>query len=308
MNFELTILGSNSAIPANNRFPTSQVLNVRGRLYLIDCGEGTQVRLRDNKVKRSKINQIFISHLHGDHVYGLIGLLSSYGLNGRTEPLHIFSPPHLDEIINIQIVYTGRDFPFELIFHITDPEKHQLIFEDEVTEVYSIPLQHRIPTHGFLFLEKRQPDSMIPERIQKYSIPFEDISKIKEGNDWISPDGKVIPHSRLTTPAPVPRSYAYCSDTAYTEEIIPIIEGVDLLYHESTFMHSEKDFAEKTMHSTAEQAAQIAKKAKVGKLLLGHYSSRYVDLEDLHEEAKRVFPNSELGLEGKRFSVDVKRS
>lgn len=307
MKFELTILGSNSAIPANNRFPTSQVLNVRGHIYLIDCGEGTQVRLRDNRVKRSRINQIFISHLHGDHVYGLIGLLSSYGLNGRKEPLHIYCPPHLDEMINVQIKYTGHPLPFPIEFHITDTEKHQLIFEDNIVEVFSIPLIHRIPTHGFLFREKQQKDSMIPEKIVKYNIPFQDIAHIKEGNDWISPEGKTIPHSKLTTPAPHPRSFAFCSDTAYSEAIIPIIKGVDLLYHESTFLHSELEFAKKTKHSTTIQAATIAKKAEVEKLILGHYSSRYVDLDELQNEAKTVFPNTELGLEGKRFEVKMKR-
>ncbi len=307
MKFELTILGCNSAIPANNRFPTSQVLNVRGHLYLIDCGEGTQVRLRDNRIKRSKINQIFISHLHGDHVYGLIGLLSSYGLNGRKEPLHIYCPPHLDEMINIQIKYTGHPLPFPLEFHISDTEKHQLIFEDKFVEVYSIPLIHRIPTHGFLFKEKQQSNSMIPERIEKYNIPFNEIQRIKDGGDWTTSNGNTIPHSRLTHPAPVPRSYAFCSDTAYNEAIIPIIKGVDLLYHESTFLHSEAEFAEKTKHSTSIQAATIAKKAEVGKLVLGHYSSRYVELDELQDEAKSVFPNTELGLEGKRFSVEAKK-
>ena len=307
MKFELTILGCNSAIPANNRFPTAQVLNVRGHLYLIDCGEGTQIRMRDNRIKRSKINQIFISHLHGDHVYGLIGLLSSYGLNGRTEPLHIYSPPHLDEIINIQIKYTGRNFPFELVFHTTDPEKHQLIFEDDVVSVYTIPLVHRIPTNGFLFREKQQPDSMIPAKIKKYNIPFQDIAAIKDGNDWVTPEGEVIPHQDLTVPAPPPRSYAFCSDTLYNEAIVPLINGVDLLYHESTFLHKELDFAQKTLHSTAHQAALIASKAAVGKLILGHYSSRYIDLDDLLWEAKNVFSNSDLGLEGKRFEVEVRR-
>lgn len=307
MKFELTILGCNSAIPANNRFPTSQVLNVRGHLYLIDCGEGTQVRLRDNRIKRSKINQIFISHLHGDHVYGLIGLLSSYGLNGRKEPLHIYCPPHLDEMINIQIKYTAHPLPFSLEFHITDTEKHQLLFEDKYVEVYSIPLIHRVPTHGFLFKEKQQSNSMIPERIEKYNIPFNEIQRIKDGGDWITPNGNTIPHSKLTHPAPVPRSYAFCSDTAYNEAIIPIIKGVDLLYHESTFLHSEMEFAEKTKHSTTIQAATIAKKAEVGKLVLGHYSSRYVELDELQDEAKSVFPNTELGLEGKRFAIETKK-
>ena len=305
MKFELTILGCNSAIPANNRFPTSQVLNVRGRLYLIDCGEGTQIRLRDNRIKRSKINQIFISHLHGDHVFGLIGVLSSYGLNGRKEPLTIYCPPHLDEIINIQLKYTGHALPYPLHFVITDTEKNQLIFEDEVVEVYSIPLIHRLPTHGFLFREKRQPDSMNPKKIKQYQIPFTDINGIKKGNDWTAPDGKIIPHSELTIPAAKPRSYAFCSDTMYNEAIIPIIKGVDLLYHESTFLHSELDYAIRTKHSTSIQAATIAKKAEVGKLVLGHYSSRYVSLDNLLDEAKSVFENSHLGLEGKRFSVEV---
>ena len=303
MKFELTILGCNSAIPANNRFPTSQVLNVRGRLYLIDCGEGTQVRLRDNRIKRSKINQIFISHLHGDHIFGLIGVLSSYGLNGRKEPLHIYCPPHLDEIINIQLKYTGHPLPYPIEFHITDTSQHQMIFEDEIVEVFTIPLEHRIPTQGFLFREKKQPDSMIPEKIKKYNIPFQEIQSIKNGNNWTNPQGKIITHAELTSPAPSPRSYAFCSDTAYTESIIPIIKGVDLLYHESTFLHSEIDFAQRTKHSTSIQAATIAQKANVGKLILGHYSSRYIELDELHDEAKSVFPNTELGLEGKRFEV-----
>ncbi len=307
MKFELTILGCNSAIPANNRFPTSQVLNIRGNLYLIDCGEGTQVRLRENRIKRSRINQIFISHLHGDHVFGLIGLLSSYGLNGRKEPLHIYCPPHLDEMINIQIKYTGHPLPYPLEFHITDTEKHQLIFEDNLLKVYTIPLIHRVPTHGFLFKEKQQSDSMIPEKIEKYNIPFQEINRIKNGGDWTTPNGNVIPHSKLTIPAAAPRSYAFCSDTAYNEAIIPIIKGVDLLYHESTFLHKELEYAERTKHSTSIQAATIAKKAEVGKLVLGHYSSRYIELDELQDEAKTVFQNTELGLEGKRFSVEIKK-
>lgn len=308
MKFELTILGCNSAIPANNRFPTAQVLHIRGHLYLIDCGEGTQVRMRDNRIKRSKINQIFISHLHGDHIYGLIGLLSSYGLNGRKEPLHIYCPPNLDEIINIQIKHTGHPFPFPLEFHITDPSQHQLIFEDKVVEVYTIPLKHRVPTHGFLFREKKQPDSMLGKKINRYNIPFQDIAKIKEGNDWTSPDGQVIPHSELTTPAPLPRSYAFCSDTLYDEGIVPLIKNVDLLYHESTFVHAEVELAKKTMHSTALQAGEIAKQAEVGRLVLGHYSSRYIELDELVGEARSVFPNTELGLEGKRFEVELKKT
>ena len=308
MKFELTILGCNSAIPANNRFPTAQVLNVRGHLYLIDCGEGTQIRLRDNRIKRSRINQIFISHLHGDHIFGLIGVLSSYGLNGRKEPLHIYCPPHLDEIINLQLKYTGHPLPYLIEFHITDPEKNQLIFEDKVVEVFTIPLTHRIPTQGFLFREKQQPDSMIPEKIKKHDIPFQDIQSIKDGNDWINSNGETITHAELTTPASRPRSYAFCSDTSYNESIIPIIKGVDLLYHESTFLHSEIEFAERTKHSTTIQAATIADKAKVGKLILGHYSSRYVELDELEDEAKTVFPNTELGLEGKRFEVMMSKT
>ncbi|MDB4505826.1 ribonuclease Z [Saprospiraceae bacterium] len=308
MKFELTILGCNSAIPANNRFPTAQVLNVRGQLYLIDCGEGTQIRLRDNRIRGSRINQIFISHLHGDHIFGLIGVLSSYGLNGRKERLHIYCPPHLDEIINIQLKYTGHPLPYPIEFHITDPEKNQLIFEDKVVEVYTIPLTHRIPTQGFLFIEKRQSDSMIPQKIKAYNIPFKEIQSIKDGNDWVNSNGETVTHSELTTPAPKSRSYAFCSDTMYNESIVSIIEGADLLYHESTFLHSELEFAIKTKHSTSLQAATIAQKAKVGKLILGHYSSRYVELDKLLDEAKSVFPNTELGLEGKRFEVKMSKN
>ncbi len=307
MRFEVTILGSNSAIPAHGRFPTSQILNASERLYLIDCGEGVQWRLQDCDIKKSKINQIFISHLHGDHIYGLIGLLNSMSLSKRTSPITIFSPKGLEEIIQVQLKYAGTVFSFPLTFYELETNKNQLIFEDEVLNAYTIPLRHRIPTCGFLFIEKPRPLNIDPDKIEKFNIPVEKIIEIKNGADFITQNGKLIANAALTFPPVSPRSYAFCSDTAYDTSIISIVEGVNLLYHESTFLHELQDLAKETMHSTTIEAATIAKKAKVGQLILGHYSSRYQDLSPLLEEAQKVFSNTVLGVEGKTISVEEKR-
>lgn len=303
MKFSLTILGCNSAIPAHGRFPSSQVLNIRGNLLLIDCGEGTQMRMAEFQVKRSRIEQIFISHLHGDHIFGLAGLLTSYSLLKRTTPLTVFAPAGLEEIIDLQFRLSQTVPTYPLHFHTIDTEKHQRILDHPDFRVYTIPLKHRIPTAGFLFREKEQERSMIPEMIGKYNIPFQRIPALKKGEDLELPDGRVIPNETLTNPPPRPRSYAYCSDTAYTDSILPIIRGVDLLYHETTFDASMEEYARITLHSTTTQAARVADQAGVGKLITGHYSTRYKDLHPLLEEARSVFPATELGYDGAVFEL-----
>ena len=303
MQFDLTILGSNSAIPAHGRFPTAQVLNVSHQLYLIDCGEGVQWRLQECEVKKSKINQIFISHLHGDHIFGLIGLLNSFSLSNRVKPITVYSPKGLEEIIRIQLKYTQTKLSFPLTFVDLNTESNEIIFEDKLVEVSTIPMKHRIPTCGFLFKEKPHPLNIIASKIEEFKIPVEKIREIKNGADLQLLNGKLIPNQELTLPPKKPRSYAFCSDTVYSESIVPIIKNVDLLYHEATFLHEMKDLAKETMHSTAKQAAIIAQKANVGQLIIGHYSSRYIDLQPLLDEALAIFSNTSLGIEGATFSV-----
>ena len=306
--FELTILGVNAATPAFGRHPSAQILQVQEKYYLVDCGEGTQMQMLNFGVKRSKINQIFISHLHGDHVYGLIGLLTSLGLNGRTAALEIFSPGGLKEMIDIQISYSGGGLPYPIQFHEVDTTQNTIIFEDQLVRVYSIPLQHRVPTNGFLFTEKERPRNIIGDKIKEYKIPYQVIPSIKSGADFTLPDGRVVPNEELTIAPPIPRSYAYCSDTRFTESIIPLIKGVDLLYHEATFCSDAKEQAEVSMHSTAQEAATIALKAGVGKLILGHFSSRYRDLSLFKEEAIKIFPESIIGEEGGSYAVTRNRT
>lgn len=304
MQFSLTLLGTSSAMPQPGRFTSAQVLNVQERLYLIDCGEGTQMRMTDFQIKRSKINQIFISHLHGDHYYGLIGLLTSYALNDRKEPIDIFSPPGLEEIIKVMSLPQGGEvFPFPLRFHIVDTNQHQLIFEDKTLQVFSIPLLHRIPTSGYLFLEKERPRNILPKKIETYQISYPNIPAIKQGADFSLPNGEIIPNAELTTPPPQPRSYAYCSDTRFMPDIVPMIQNVDLLYHEATFMQNEQQNAIETLHSTAAEAATIAKSANVKQLVLGHFSTRYRDVKPLISEAKAIFPDTVEGIDGMVIEV-----
>ncbi|MCB0568797.1 MAG: ribonuclease Z [Phaeodactylibacter sp.] len=306
MRFELTLLGTNSALPAHGRFPSAQALQVQGNIYLADCGEGAQMRMRAFGIRESRIGQVFISHLHGDHIYGLIGWLTSQSLNNRTAPLDIFAPHGLEEIIRVQLRYAGP-LTFPLAFHTIDPDTHGRIFEDKLIEVWTLPLKHRIPTCGFLFREKERPRNIRPECIEAYDIPYQAIPGIKGGADFRPPNGRLIPNAELTVAPPRPHSYAYCSDTAYHEPLIPLIEGVDLLYHESTFCEAQSAQAAETGHSTARQAANIARQAGVGRLLLGHYSSRYQDLSPFLEEARAVFPNTELGVDGGGWGVGDQR-
>ncbi|MCB0553216.1 MAG: ribonuclease Z [Phaeodactylibacter sp.] len=304
MRFELTLLGTNSALPAYGRFPTAQVLNIQEKLYLIDCGEGAQIRMGQFGLRQAKISQAFISHLHGDHIYGLIGWLTSLALINRQEPLDIFAPEGLEEIIRVQLKYTGG-LPYSLSFYTIDPSRHSLIFEDKRVAIFSLPLAHRIPATGFLFREKEKARNIRPDCIEAYQIPFQAIPGIKAGNDYQLEDGRLIPNADLTLDPPKPRTYAFCSDTAYHEPLIPLIQGVDLLYHESTFCDDLVDIAAETGHSTARQAATIALKAGVARLVLGHYSSRYPSLEPFLLEARSVFPNTELGVDGASFEVPL---
>ena len=274
MTFSLTILGSSSATPAYGRHPTAQLLNVQEQLFLIDCGEGTQMRLLNHKIKRNKIQHIFISHLHGDHCYGLFGLLGTFSLYGRTEPMHIFAPKGLQEMFETVLKHSaeGKPASFPIYFHDTDTEKHQLIFENDVLTVHSIPLQHRIACAGFLFREKPLPRNIRIEQISKYAIHYTEIKAIKNGTDFFyQPENRWIKNEDLTDDPAAPRSYAFCSDTRYKPDIIPIIQGVDLLYHEATFLKDSTVRAEETCHSTTHQAAEIAKAAQVKRLIIGHF-------------------------------------
>lgn len=296
--FEINILGCGSATPTLQHLPSCQVINIREKLFMIDCGEGAQLQLRKQRLRFGRLSHIFISHLHGDHCFGLIGLISTLALLGRTGDLVIYSPPGLEEILGPQLVFFCRENPFEVVFKTFDPLKHELIYEDKSVTVHTIPLEHRIPCAGFLFREQPKGANIIPEKIKFYNISIKDIQKIKQGEDFTTDKGKIIPNSQLTIPPRAPKSYAYCSDTAFNKEIIPIIKGVDLLYHEATFANDLTARAKETAHSTSEQAATIAKQAEVKQLMIGHYSSRYSDYKILHQEALAVFPNTILANEG----------
>jgi ribonuclease Z len=300
--FDVTILGSSSALPSPQRFTTSQVLNQNERLFLIDCGEGAQIQLQRFGKKMGRINHIFISHLHGDHIFGLPGLISSMSMNGKKGELHIYSHSDLQIILSTLMQYMN-DLDLKITFHPLNLRRHSLVFEDDKIRVESFPLKHRVPCCGFLFREQPQDLHLRGEKITELNIPFPDRIRLKKGEDYILPDGTVIPNQELTFPAEKPRSYAYCTDTIVRENIIPVIEGVDLLYHEATFSDSVKDLAEKTFHSTAKQAARIALKANVGKLIIGHFSSRYKNANVLVEEAREIFPNTYAANDGDRFEI-----
>ena len=306
MNFALTILGVNGATPAHGRFPTSQYLQIRNHHFLIDCGEGAQIRLTDYRLPSNKINHIFISHLHGDHIFGLPGLLFSYALNNRTKPLNIYSPMGLEIMIKA-LLMPGGSLPYPIIFHEINPNYSDLIFENDDLTVHTIPLKHWIPTCGFLFRETPFQQNIIPEKINELVLTIPQIIEVKEGRDILLENGQTIRNTELTFSSFLRRSYAFMSDTMYQEEILSIINKVDLLYHETTFCNDAKEKAIKTMHSTAEQAATIAKKANVSTLITGHYSSMYIDLEIFLTEARAIFPNTLLGLEGKKYEVERKR-
>lgn len=304
MDFELTIIGSNSAVPAHGRFPTSQLLKHHNQRYLIDCGEGTQFRMSYHKVKRSHLDHIFISHLHGDHYFGLVGLINTMRMSGRKQLLHVYGPEELKCIIELQVDLKNPDWGFEIEFHPLNKDVHECIYENNVLEVWTIPLDHKEMTcNGFLFKEKTKPRRIIASAIQEYEIPYDKINDIRYGSDFTDSKGVIHPNEKLTDKGAPSKSYAYCSDTKYSENILPYIQNVTLLYHEATFMEAEREKAEERYHSTAKQAAAIAVKAKVDKLLIGHYSARYANLTPLLEEAKAVFSNTELAHEGFTFVI-----
>ncbi len=304
MTFELTILGSSSATPAFNRNPSAQLLNINEKYYLIDCGEATQNQLNRFRIRSHRIDHIFITHLHGDHYLGLIGLLSSLHLAGREKPLDVFGPPELLEIINIQLKYSQTTLRFELLFHAIDATQSALIYENNDITVNTIILNHRIPCTGFLFTEKPRKRKVNMEKVAEYGIPAEYIPLLKLGNDYEDvKQQRVISNAELTSSPIPPRSFAYCSDTLYNESFLHQIKGVSILYHEATFLHELLPRAEETFHTTALQAGQLAQKAEVGKLIIGHFSARYKELNTLLEESKTAFDNSYLAIEGLRFTV-----
>ena len=304
MSIELTILGCHSATPRVNAHPTAQYLEINSRHFLIDCGEGTQRQMRKYKVGFSKINHIFISHLHGDHFFGLIGLISTFGILNREKELHVFGPKGIKEVINLQLKYSKSYVKYDLIFHELNSKKSELIFEDEKVEVLTIPLHHRVYTNGFLFKEKENSRKLNMSEIRKFQeIEVCDYNNLKVGRDFTLTSGETIQNSLLTQDPKKPMSYAYCSDTSYKPDIVEIIKKSDLLYHESTFLSDKEDLATKTRHSTAKQAALIAKKADVKKLILGHYSSRYKDITLFKKEAEEVFSNVILAETGKTVSM-----
>jgi len=297
----LTILGCHSATPRTSAHPTAQVLEMRGHLFLIDCGEGTQVQLRKLKVKFSRIRNIFISHLHGDHFFGLVGLISTFRLLGREADLHIYGPEGIKEAIVLQLKLGNSWTNYNLIFHELSSKSPEMLFEDEKVSVETIPLDHRVYTNGFLFREKPGERKLNLDAAVKSRIDNSYFSKVKQGHDVENRDGVLIKNETVTHPPDPPVSYAYCSDTAYLPKIVDQIKGVTVLYHESTFLESHQHLAEATKHSTAKEAAVIAKKAEAGTLILGHYSGRYKDLEDFRKEAQDVFDNVELAEDGKTF-------
>lgn len=298
---KLTILGCYAATPRTFTNPTSQVLEIRNRLFLIDCGEGTQVQLRKNKVKFSAINHIFISHLHGDHFYGLIGLISTFNLLNRNNDLTIYGPTGIQEVIKLQLRLSNSWPQYNLYFKELSATKSETIFEDDKVVVKTIPLKHRVYTNGFLFEEKVKERKLNIDAVQQFKIDKCYFQNIKNGKDVILDNGETITNAKLSFDPEKPKSYAFCSDTIYNEEIIPIIENVDILYHETTFLESEVELAKKTMHTTAIEAGRIAKLANCKTLILGHYSTRYPTIQLFQDQAKTIFENTLLGDDGKTF-------
>lgn len=301
---KLHILGCYAATPRTLTNPTSQVLEIKNHMFLIDCGEGTQVQLRKSKAKFSRINHIFISHLHGDHFFGLPGLISTFRLLGRDRELHIYGPKGIQEAITLLLKLGDSWTNYKLTFHVLASKTSELIYEDDKVTVETIPLDHRVYTNGFLFKEKLGERKLNISAVEKYKIDRSSYQNIKNGKDVILENGAIISNAELTFDPSKPKSYAYCSDTAYQPNIIPHIKDADVLYHESTFLESEAHLSSKTKHATAKEAAAIAKAANVGKLILGHYSTRYKSIELFKEEAQEIFLNVELADDGKVFNLD----
>ena len=301
--FELHVLGCGSALPTTRHFPTSQIVNVRDKLFMIDCGEGAQLQFRKSRLKFSRLNHIFISHLHGDHCFGLLGLISTLNLLGRTAELHIHSPKGLEDLMIPMLDFFNRQMTYRVLFHEFGTKEAAVVYEDRSLTVTTIPLRHRMPCCGFLFAEKPGPNHILRDMIDFYQVPVYELNRIKNGADYVTPEGEVIPNARLTRPSAAPRRYAYCSDTIYLPPVTEQIKGVDLLFHEATFAEDAAPRAKETFHTTASQAARIARDAEVKKLLIGHFSARYDDEQVLLDEARAVFPNTQLAKETLCISV-----
>jgi ribonuclease Z len=301
--FYVTILGSSSAIPTPIRFTTSQVVNHNNRLFMIDCGEAAQIQMRRFDIKSGRINHIFISHLHGDHIFGLPGLISSMKMGGKKGELHIHAHSEMQKVLSTLMKFMNESVELKIIYHELNNRRHSVLFEDEKIRIESFPLKHRIPCCGFIFREQTQELHLRGDKIQELNISIRDRLAIKKGGDYTLPDGTVIPNRELTLIPVKPRSYAFCTDTVVREKIIPYIEGVDLLYHEATFGDDLKELAQLTGHTTARQAAELAIKASVGKLIIGHFSTRYKDINLLVNEAREVFPNTYATNDGEKFDI-----
>lgn len=296
--FNVHILGCGSALPTLHHNATCQVIEIRGKVFMIDCGEGTQIQIRRSKLHFSKIQAVFISHLHGDHCFGLWGMISTFGMTGRTVPLHIYAPEDFEEYFHQSMKLFCNGLGYDIHFHGLKTTEQKIIYEDRSLTVETIPLEHRIPCCGFLFREKPTAPHIRRDMIDYYKIPISQINNIKCGASWTTEEGDLIPNSRLTTPSAPPRSYAYCSDTRYMERLHEVVRNVTLLYHESTYASDYRDRAKLYYHSTAEEAATVARDAEVGQLLLGHYSARYNNEQQILDEARAIFPNSTLANEG----------
>ena len=304
MSFKLTILGCNSAVPSVERHPTAQLLNANERFFLIDCGEGTQVRLREYQLNFQRINHIFISHLHGDHYFGLIGLICSMHLLGRNKDLHIYAHQQLKAIINLQLLASNTELNYPLFFHPISEDNDQVLYEDEKISISNVILDHTIKCSGFIFKEKKNKRKIIKDKIEQFNIPFDKYNGIKEGADWIADSGEVIKNKEITVENTPVHSYAFCTDTIYNEGLIEKIKGIDLLYHEATFKKDLADRAKETGHSTTYEAATIAKKSAVKNLLIGHFSKRYKNLDELLIESKVEFKNTYLAKSGLVLDFD----
>lgn len=304
--FNIHILGCGSALPTLKHYASAQVVEVRDKFFMVDCGEGTQIQLRKTHIHFSKLQAIFISHLHGDHCFGLMGIITTFGMLGRTAPLQVYGPVAMGPVLDIMMQQFGQGLGYDVRFHPVDTTKHQIVMDDRSLTVESIPLEHRIPCCGYLFREKPTLPHIRRDMIDYYEIPTSQINNIKNGLPWNSPEGKIIPASELTEPAEPTRSYAYCSDTRYIPSLHTLVDGVDVLYHESTYASDYEDRARLYHHSTARQAATVARDAHVGRLLLGHYSARYDDESLLLKEAQEIFPESYLTNEGMVVKVGVR--
>ena len=291
------ILGCGSALPTMRHYPTSQVLDVRDKLFMIDCGEGAQLQLRKSRLKFSRLNHIFISHLHGDHCFGLPGVVSTFNLLGRTADLHVYSPAGLEKLFAPMLAFFNRQMSYKLVFHEFSAKEPSLLYEDRSVQVSTIPLKHRMPCCGFLFEEKPGLSHIRRDMVDFYQVPVYELNRIKNGADYVTPEGRVVPNSVLTIPAAPPRRYAYCSDTVPLPSVLEQVRGADLLFHEATFSQEHAARARETFHTTAAQAADIALRAGVKRLLIGHFSARYDDEAQLLAEASAVFPETVLARE-----------